>query len=120
MAPELESTLPRLDCEVVGPWGTMGTDPALSGAVAQIPYANPHSKRLNAPFVADAGKLTFSHEARFHRFTRLVPREDRIWTVQQVLVTANGASDWMLEGDVDLTEPTAADGPLVWLRRIAV
>jgi len=68
----------------------------------------------------DTGKPVFSHEARFHRLTRLVPREDRIWTVQQVLVTAAGPSDWMLEGDVDLTDPSATDGPLVWLRRIAV
>lgn len=72
------------------------------------------------PMVDEVGPPKFSHEARFHGLTRLQVREDRVWTVRQVLVSASGASDWMLEGDVDLTDPTAADGPLVWLRRIAV
>ena len=70
--------------------------------------------------IDDVGPAKWGHEARFHNLTRVVPREDRVWTVQQVLVAAGGPTDWMLEGDVDLTDPTAADGPLVWLRRIAV
>ncbi len=70
--------------------------------------------------VEDAGPPKFSHEARFHRHTRLSSREDRVWTVQQVLVGAAGPTDWMLEGDVDLTAEDATDGPLIWLRRIAV
>ncbi|MEM6994228.1 MAG: DUF3516 domain-containing protein, partial [Myxococcota bacterium] len=81
------------------------------------------AKRLEEAMQAmvdDAGAPKFSHEARFHRHTRLVPREDRVWTVQQVLVGAAGPTDWMLEGDVDLRQPDAADGPLVWLRRVTV
>ncbi|MBL4687881.1 MAG: DUF3516 domain-containing protein [Nannocystaceae bacterium] len=73
-----------------------------------------------AAVVDDVGTPRFSHEARFHRHTRLVPREPRVWTVQQVLVGADGPTDWMLEGDVDLTAEDATDGPLVWLRRITV
>jgi len=80
-------------------------------------------ERLEAamqPMIDDAGAPRWGHEARAHRHTRLSQREPRIWTVQQVLVGAEGPTDWMLEGDVDLTDPTAPDGPLVWLRRIAI
>ena len=72
------------------------------------------------PMIDDAGPVRWGHEARAHRHTRLSQREPRVWTVQQVLVGAEGPTDWMLEGDVDLTDPAAPDGPLVWLRRIAI
>ena len=73
-----------------------------------------------AGFAEENGAVRFGHEARQPGLTHLVSREPRLWVAQQTLVGQAGPSDWMLECEVDLREPEAADGPILTLRRVAI
>ncbi len=73
-----------------------------------------------APFLAEHGELQWRHAARLTHLTELRSTGPRTWTVRQTLVGPDGDTTWMLEADIDLTEPDPDDGPLLRMRRIAI
>ncbi len=72
-----------------------------------------------APVLEEIERIEFGPSARYHALTTLHEDGERCFVAQQVLVGAEGNSPWFLEAQVDLTAPDAAEGPLLWLRRIA-
>ena len=65
-----------------------------------------------------SGELLFTPEARRHQYTRLEKTGDRTWTVSQTLLDPQGDNLWAAEGEIDLRDRHAAEGPLVRLLRI--
>lgn len=91
------------------------------GALADDPDDRFTVERLEealAPALAEEGELHFGPAARAPSLTRLLPTDERRWSVEHTLVGPQGPSPWRLEGDIDLRDPDAADGPLVRLRAI--
>jgi hypothetical protein len=70
------------------------------------------------PFFEEYGELLFTPEARRHQHTRLENTGDRTWTVSQTLLDPQGDNLWAAEGEIDLRDRHAAEGPLVRLLRI--
>ncbi|HYG63418.1 MAG TPA: DUF3516 domain-containing protein, partial [Thermoanaerobaculia bacterium] len=70
------------------------------------------------PFFEEYGELLFTPEARRHQYTRLEKTGDRVWTVSQTLLDPQGDNLWAAEGEIDLRDRHAAEGPLVRLLRI--
>jgi hypothetical protein len=71
------------------------------------------------PVLEEIGRVEFGPSARYHGLTTLESTGARTFVAQQVLVGPEGNSPWMLEAEIDLTEPEAAAAPLLRLRRIA-
>ena len=71
-----------------------------------------------APFFAEYPELVFTPEARRHQWTQLRPTGERTWKVVQTLLDPQGDNLWAIEGEIDLRDPEAPEGPLVRLTRI--
>ncbi len=92
------------------------------GALALDPEDRWDKARLEAalePVLAEEGELVFGPEARRSTLTRLTGVGERRWSVEYTLVGPEGPSPWRLQGEIDLREADAADGPLIRLREIA-
>jgi superfamily II RNA helicase len=79
-------------------------------------------ERLEAalqPVLDEIERIEFGPSARYAQLTTVRPESERMFTAQHVLVGPDGNSPWFLEAQVDLREPEAVDGPLLYLRRIA-
>jgi len=75
-------------------------------------------ERELAPFFAEYGELVFTPEARRHQLTHIRRTGDRTWEASQTLLDPQGDNLWAIEGEIDLRDPHALEGPLVRLRRI--
>lgn len=92
------------------------------GALADDPQDRWTIERLEqalAPALDEEGELHFGPPARAPALTRLLAAGERRWSVEHTLMGPQGPSPWRLQGEIDLREPNAADGPLVRLRAIA-
>ncbi|MEM9453929.1 MAG: DUF3516 domain-containing protein, partial [Myxococcota bacterium] len=72
-----------------------------------------------APVLDEEGELHFGPPARAPSLTRLLAAGERRWSVEHTLMGPAGPSPWRIQGEIDLREPDAADGPLVRLRAVA-
>lgn len=91
------------------------------GALADDPEDRWSTERLEQtlePVLAEEGELHFGPAARAPALTRLLAAGERRWSVEHTLVGPQGPSPWRLQGEIDLREADAADGPLVRLRAI--
>jgi superfamily II RNA helicase len=73
-----------------------------------------------APFYEDHGAILTTPAARHPTNTRISPRGDRVWVVEQRLLDREGHDDWAIHAVVDLREGVPGDGPLVQLARVGV
>ncbi len=71
-----------------------------------------------APFFEDYGELLSGAEARLHHLTQLKSTGPRRWAVAQTLLDPKGDGTWAIFADVDLTDTSAPDGPILRIRRI--
>ncbi len=70
-----------------------------------------------APLLAEHGRLRFDHQARLSEHTLIRELGPRRWELKQALLGGEGESTWALVAEIDLSEPDAADGPLLRLQR---
>ena len=70
------------------------------------------------PFFAEYERLLFNERARFSEMTIVKPAGERRYTVVQRLADPKEEDVWAIEADIDLSDPTAADGPLLRVRRV--
>ena len=70
------------------------------------------------PFLEEYGAIVFDPRARQAHLTLIKQRAPRRWDVHQVIVDEIGDNLWNLEGEIDLEDDPAPEGPLVRLRRI--
>ncbi len=92
--------------------GGLAHDPADPWTVERLEQAL-------APVLEEEGELLFGAEARAPTLTRVQPAEERRWRVEHTFLGPQGPSPWRLEGEIDLRDPEAADGPLIRLRAIS-
>jgi hypothetical protein len=71
-----------------------------------------------AAFYAEHDRIVFDHGARFPKHTIVELASERRWTVRQILVDPKEDNFWVVEGEIDLTETLAPEGPLVAIQRI--
>jgi len=71
-----------------------------------------------APFLEEYEKVLFTPQARQAHWTQIHETGDRTWGVTQVLLDPEGDNLWHLAGEIDLTDPGSAEGPLVRLREV--
>ena len=71
-----------------------------------------------SPFFDEYGELLAGAEARLHHFTNLRPAGPRRWEVTQTLLDPKGDQTWAIFAEIDLRDGTAADGPILRIRRI--
>jgi superfamily II RNA helicase len=71
-----------------------------------------------APFFDEYGTLHSGAEARLHHLTQLKSTGPREWEVVQTLLDPKGDHTWAVFADVDLTDASAPDGPILKIRRI--
>ena len=77
--------------------------------------------RLEAVFdgyYADYAELVFGPRARQSDKTRIVEREQHLWSVRQTLVDPEDDGFWFIDGEIDLREDKSPEGPLIRLLRI--
>jgi len=82
------------------------------------PWDAARFERELAPFLAEYGRVSFHAEARKAHYAVLKSTGPRTWDVSQALLDPRGDELWALEGEIDLREEKAPEGPLVRLRRI--
>ena len=71
------------------------------------------------PFWKEHGNLDITPRARKPEHTTIQEECPKRWTIQQAMLSPTTESDWILELEVDVTEPPAdPDQPLIRLRRI--
>ena len=70
------------------------------------------------PFFEEYGELLSGAEARLHHLTRLTGAGPRRWEVTHTLLDPKGDHTWAVFADIDLTDATAPDGPILRIRRI--
>jgi hypothetical protein len=75
-------------------------------------------ERELAPFYADHERIVFEPRALGAHQTLIKQTGPRRWDVHQVLVDDRDENLWNVEGEVDLSEEGASEGPLVRIRRI--
>lgn len=76
-------------------------------------------KALADAYRTEHGAFRLDPEGRNLRHTYVVPEEDgRAWRVQQMLVDAEEANDWVAEFRVDLDASRAAGAPVLGLLRL--
>ena len=73
-----------------------------------------------APFLAEYGELLSGAEARLHHLTTMRSTGPRQWEVTQTLLDPAGDQAWAVFADIDLTDGTAPDGPILRIRRIGL
>lgn len=71
-----------------------------------------------APYFEEHGRLDASPRARDVRLTTLHATGPRTWSCAQILLDEEGETTWVIEGEIDLTDATAYEGPLLRLRAI--
>ena len=71
-----------------------------------------------APFFAEYGELLAGAESRLHDLTHLKPAGARRWEVAQTLLDPKGDRTWAVFAEIDLTDASAPDGPILRVRRI--
>ncbi len=70
------------------------------------------------PFFDEYGELLSGAEARLHHLTQLRSTGPHRWEVTQTLLDPKGDHTWAVFADVDLTDATAPDGPILRIRRV--
>jgi len=73
-----------------------------------------------APFFEEYGRLVFDPRARMADKTILREVEDHLWNARQILSDPEGHDDWVIEGEIDLRDDAAPEGPLVRLTKIGI
>jgi superfamily II RNA helicase len=71
------------------------------------------------PYFAEHQWLDTSLRARRGHLTDVHTTAPRRWLVRHTLLDAEGDTPWMIEAEVDLSDPADYDGPLLRLRRIS-
>jgi len=71
-----------------------------------------------APFHQEYERILFDPGARQAHRTAIRQTAPRVWAVQQVLADPEGDDIWSVQGEVDLTEESSPDRPLVRVRGI--
>jgi superfamily II RNA helicase len=71
-----------------------------------------------AAFHAEYERIVFDHSSRFPKYTIIEAAAKRRWTVRQILLDPKEDNFWVIEGEVDLREDAAPEGPLVAVGRI--
>lgn len=101
--------------------GTPPPDPeASSGAEPVNRWTAERLRKAMDAYHTDHDRLRLDPEARNIRHTYVMPSEDRrSWRVQQMLVDAEEANDWVAEFHVDLAESRAAGEPVMRLERLS-
>ncbi len=92
-----------------------------AAGLRQDPDAPWDAARLEAalePYYAEYERIVFDARARRPELGLMKPRGNRQWDVFQTLLDERDEQLWSLEGEVDLREERAPEGPLVRLRRI--
>jgi superfamily II RNA helicase len=89
-----------------------------SGDEEQAAWSEERLAQALAPFFAEHERVLFNERARFSEMTIVKPAGERRYTVVQRLADQKGEDLWAIEADIDLSDPAAADGPLLRLRRI--
>ena len=97
--------------ETSGPAADEADDP-------QGPWDAERFKAALAPFFAEYPEIVFTPDARRHQWTQLKETGERTWKVVQTLLDPEGDNLWAIEGEIDLRDPEAPEGPLVRLVRI--
>jgi superfamily II DNA/RNA helicase len=95
------------------------------GAAARFSFQDPSDPwdgrrfaRALEPFHAEHEKLVFDHAARLSEHTQIIKDGPRRFRVQQVLLDPSRDNDWVLAGEVDLTDRLNPSGPIVRVTRI--
>ncbi|MBL8115707.1 MAG: DUF3516 domain-containing protein [Acidobacteria bacterium] len=70
------------------------------------------------PFFAEHAEIVVGPESRSHHLTNLRSTEPRRWEVTQTLLDPEGDNVWAIFADIDLRDASAADGPILRVRRI--
>jgi superfamily II RNA helicase len=89
--------------------------------VRQVPGDEWDAARLEAaiaPFYTDYQRILFDPPARQAHWTRIDPREPRLFDVHQVLLDDQGDNLWNVEAVVDLRDELPPESPWVAIRRI--
>jgi len=71
-----------------------------------------------AAFHAEHERIVFDHASRFPKHTIVEVVAERRWKARQILVDPKEDNFWVIEGEIDLTEGLAPDGPLLAIQRI--
>jgi superfamily II RNA helicase len=71
-----------------------------------------------APFLAEYGRIVWDGRARLADQTLIKTVAPRRFEVQQKLMDPRGDGFWFVEGEVDLEDERAPEGPIVWVRAI--
>lgn len=71
-----------------------------------------------ASFYDEHERIVFNHDARRADRTNIRSVGTKLWEVAQVLVDPEGENLWHIEGEIDLSDGTVPEGPLIRLRRI--
>jgi superfamily II RNA helicase len=71
-----------------------------------------------APFFAEHAAVRIDPKARSPENTRIVGKDDGAWTVEQIVIDAEDANDWMLAFAIDLEGSRKTARPMLTLRRI--
>ncbi|MFM8471208.1 MAG: DEAD/DEAH box helicase [Limisphaerales bacterium] len=92
---------------------------AESGDASGDPWTAVRLRETMDDFRIGHQQLRLDPEARNARHTYVTPAEDkRTWRVQQMLVDAEGANDWVAEFSVDLIQSRAQEQPVLQLLRL--
>ena len=87
------------------------------GDVAWTPEA---LEGVLSEYWAEHARMDTTPKARQPQHTVVREVAAKVWEVQHRIMDPEGHGDWMVEGVVDLTSPTASEGPLLQLRRIGI
>ncbi|MGE0462335.1 MAG: DUF3516 domain-containing protein, partial [Vicinamibacterales bacterium] len=83
------------------------------------PWTPERVKATLQTYVGEHGALRFDPEARNARHTYVSGEPgEPAWRVQQMLVDAEMANDWVAEFEVDMEASRARQLPVLWLTRI--